>query len=199
VLARVGKERITLGEFEAEWQRRRGGAEVAEVVEQRNRLLEELIAAKAVLAKARAAGFDQEPETAALIERLITARYLETEFARQFSESPLIGEAEVISFYESHSEQFIVPASVRAGISFFQVSPKAEPDKRAEIRERAEAVRAMARSADATGFTRLVGNQRVVVLHFSDVYRHNDLLGSWLPQHPTGRAVRRPPLHRSRT
>lgn len=157
MLAVVGKEHITAEEFGAELARRSEGfPEAYSTPEQRARLLDEMIRTKAALAKARASGFEREPATRALIEKLIASRFEEREFAKWSATNPPLGEAEINSYYETRREQFRVPAAVRAGVVSFKVSSKAAPAKRLEIRAKAEAIRAQASTADEAGFIRLV-------------------------------------------
>jgi len=157
IVAAVGEEQISAAEFQSAWNRRlRGAPGLQANPEQRERLLEELIRAKAALVKARAAGMDRDPETTALVDRLIVARYTEAEFARRFAEDPSVDEKEIASFYEASPIRFRVPAAVRAGFIWLTISQKADTEQRTAMRARAEQVHAEAIKADAATFKTLV-------------------------------------------
>ncbi|HEX5218396.1 MAG TPA: peptidyl-prolyl cis-trans isomerase [Verrucomicrobiae bacterium] len=154
ILAWVGDQPITAREFQAEQNRRWHNAPITEA--QQQRLLEDLIREKATLAKARAAGLDRSPETVALVERLIVARYTEAEFAKRFGKEPEVEDAEIQKFYGSNLARFQIPAAVRAGLIWLPLSPKADVTRRAALLANAEALRERAASADAIGFRALV-------------------------------------------
>jgi parvulin-like peptidyl-prolyl isomerase len=157
ILARIGSEQITAAEFGAEWARRGLGASGEAVsAEAQKKLLDVLIQEKAVLAQARATGRDRDPETRALIERLVVTRFTEAEFARRFAAEPQVAEAEIARFYESNPARFQIAPALRAGLLWLKCSPRAQPEVRAAIREQAEQLRAQALVADAAGFKRLV-------------------------------------------
>jgi hypothetical protein len=157
ILAVVEGERVTMAEFQAELNRRSQGLPGAyRTSGQRARLLEEMIRLKAALAQARAAGFDRDPETVALVEALIAGRFQEIEYARRFDANPSVSDEEVAAFYDVNAGQFRTPAAVRAGVVWIRTSPRAEPEKRAELRARAEAIRRQAQAADDAAFSRIV-------------------------------------------
>jgi parvulin-like peptidyl-prolyl isomerase len=146
-----------VAEFEAELARRTPGFPNAQISsEQRDRVLEEMIGLKAALAKARAKGQDREPQTRKLIDQLIASQFLEAEFARRTLTNSPVSDTEITAYYETHPQEFRVPASVRAGVVFLKVSSKASPEKLAEMRGRAEELRAQAVTTDEAGFARLV-------------------------------------------
>src|SRR6185436_11106075 len=107
-----------------------------------------------LLAKAKAAGYDRDPEIRSRVDEFIVAR---------FQEDQLIGhvaptapdEAELRIFYEQNKERFTAPGSVRAAVIYFSCSSKAEDEKREAIKHKAEAVLAESRATDAEGFSRL--------------------------------------------
>jgi len=152
VLAEVGGRRITLAEFEAERERR--GQEFYTTEEQRRKLLDEMVAFEFVLAKAKAAGYDRTHGMQTQIDRLIVARFQEEQFAA-LAPPTAPDETQLRMYYQGHQEQFTTPARVRAGLIHFHSSSKATADKRAELRQRAEAVLEEARKADSAAFTLL--------------------------------------------
>jgi len=152
VLAEVGERCITLGQFEAERARR--GREFYATAEQQKKLLGEMIAFEVVLAKAKAAGYDRTPAMQTQVDRLIVTRFQEEQFAAR-SPPATPDEAQLRAYYQGHQEQFTIPARVRAGLIQFHSSSKATAGKRAELRQRAEAVLEEARKADSAAFTSL--------------------------------------------
>jgi parvulin-like peptidyl-prolyl isomerase len=157
ILAVVGDERISASEFEAELNRRSQGLPgIYATAEQRARLLEEMIRLKAALAQARATGFDRDPAMVTLVERLIAERFQEAEFARRFDSDPVVSDEQVAAFYEENAARFRTPAAVRAGVVWMKASPRAEPERRAELRARAKSIRLQAQQADDASFNRIV-------------------------------------------
>jgi peptidyl-prolyl cis-trans isomerase C len=157
IIARVGDATITVAEFQKEWQRRSGLMTAPPPTsEQGERLLDELVRAKAVLAKARAAGLEQDPETVRLVERLLVARFTEAEFARRFGAALEISETEIAAFYESNIGRFQDAPAIRAGFLFLKLSPKADAEARAARLELARELHARATHADANAFSALV-------------------------------------------
>jgi len=154
-LAVIGEKHITLADFTAELDRRsRLHDRLYETEEQRGKLLDEMIQFEVLLAKARAAGYDQHPEIKARLNQFIVARFQEDQLAAQ--PAPITpSETEVRSFYEQNQERFTTPAAIRAALIHFKSSPKATGPKREELKQKAEAARAEARESDAAGFSRL--------------------------------------------
>lgn len=150
VLARIGGETITVDDFRREMERR-GGRLPGQFAtpEQRRALLSEMIDDKAVLASARAAGLDRDPEIQATLERLIVGAYL-----RQALEPALAGvkvaEEEVAAYYAAHRDEYRTPERRRVAWLFLAVSPKADAAQVEMVRQRAEAARAEAASLPAT-------------------------------------------------
>lgn len=157
MLAIVEGEKITQSQFEAELDRRAGGIPSAYAsLEQREALLEELIRRKAALVRAREQHLDHDPETAALVEQLISSRYIESELSKATEEAPSVTTAEIEEYYRNNAPHFRQPSQVRCGVIWLKSSAKAEPTKRDEIRLKAEGLRKAAVNADAAAFAQLV-------------------------------------------
>ena len=90
------------------------------------------------------------------MERLIADRFQEDHHARFASGEPSISEEEIAGYYEAHPEEFQVLPAMRAGVIWIKASPKADPEKRAEIQARAESIREKAILADGAEFNRIV-------------------------------------------
>lgn len=148
-VARVGEAFITKEALERELETR-GGRAGKEAV------LQELIAFQALLQEARAAGYDRDPGLVAAWEGMLVARFQEDRLGSSEGAGAKVEEAEVRDFYERSGERYRLPERSRAGVIFWQLSPKATAEKRAELAERAAAVRREAAKCDAVGFQELV-------------------------------------------
>jgi len=155
VLALVEGEAITVKDFELELGRRAAGLPGSEdSPETRRRVLEALIQRKSLLVRARAEGFVDDPEMAAMVETLVATRYREQLLTG--SEDPVVRPDEVEARYEAHADRYRQPAAVRAQVLWIDTSARATPAKQAEQRARAESLRARAVDADAADFRELV-------------------------------------------
>ena len=116
--------------------------------------LDDLVRHEATLAQVRATGFDRDPATVIAVERLLVARFEERGLAA--AEAPVVSEEEVRAAYASDAARYAIPAAVRGGVLFLKSSPKAAPEQRAAVAERAERLRIQAQAADGPAFERLV-------------------------------------------
>jgi parvulin-like peptidyl-prolyl isomerase len=154
VLAQVGDRAITRADFDRELARRRGTqSQRYTTPAQLEQLLEEMIQFEVVLAAARSAGYDRDPEIQARINQFVVTRFQEDQLAA--IESGLPTDAELQEYYESHQPQFSVPRAVRVALIQFKLSSKATAEKRDELRARVEELWNEARTGDAAAFGRL--------------------------------------------
>ncbi len=151
-VAVVGSEVITAEAFQNELARRAQLApnRYAEPKE-KQALLEEMIRSEVLYQKAQAAGYDKDPQIAASLKRMITAKYLEDQLARMAS--PKVSAEEIADYYRSYPERFGTPAKVRVALIEFKVARTATAEKRAETARRAEAVLAEAKAAPSADGT----------------------------------------------
>jgi parvulin-like peptidyl-prolyl isomerase len=147
-VARVGNVAISRQAFEREWERRTD-------VRSKEELLQEMIRFESLLAQARAAGVDRNPEVAAAFNRMVVGKFQEEQLDRRGLDSIPVSEAEVQAFYENHPERFTSPAQVRLGMTFCRASAKATPEKRQQLRQEAEALWNQASQAGDDGFRQL--------------------------------------------
>ena len=147
-LARVGDAVITRAAFQHEWERRVDGRSKEEQ-------LQEAIRFQALLARARAAGLDREPEVKAAFDRMVVGKFEEEQLRRRGIDSIQLTEAEIKAYYEDHPERFSTPRQIRLGLIQLKVSGKATAEKREEFRQRAEALWAHARHTNDVGFRQL--------------------------------------------
>jgi hypothetical protein len=117
--------------------------------------LEELIRAEAIYQKAVAAGFDRQPDVQARIKNLIVAQFREQQ--TRPTRSPPITEAELQAAYEAQKERFQTAEAVRGAMIFIEAPGTILPEKRAELRQRAETALAEAQAAaDERAFAQVV-------------------------------------------
>jgi peptidyl-prolyl cis-trans isomerase C len=150
-IAKVGETRITPEEFSRELSRR--GGEVT--VETREAVLRNMIRTEELLTKARADGFDREPETVARVKKVIASLYEEK--LRGEDRAATNSPAAAQEYYQTHMTEFVTPARTRVAMIFWQVPKKATEEKRKEFRGRAEVVAAEAEKlpTEAVGFGEL--------------------------------------------
>jgi parvulin-like peptidyl-prolyl isomerase len=147
-VARVGDISISRQAFEQEFERRGDWRS-------KDAVLEQMIRSAALLSRARAIGYDRDPEVVARINQFIVARFQEDQWAKQ--SAALVDESDVEGFYQRNSARFTTPEAVRASILLVKCSPRATEGKRAELKRKAESLLTEARQANAEGFVRLVG------------------------------------------
>lgn len=148
VVARVEGNAISVERFQKALSRRSAGTT-------REGLLEELIREQALVAKAKAAGYDRDPEMVAAFDRMIASRFEEEQLAKRLGAASAPTDAEIAEAYRHDLARYTTPAAVRAGVIFIAVSSKAAAETQTELKERAESVLVEARQADATGYARL--------------------------------------------
>jgi peptidyl-prolyl cis-trans isomerase C len=147
-VARVGHAVISREMFEQEWQRRTG-------VCSKDALLQELIRFESILAKARAAGVDHDPEIVAAFNRLVVGKFQEKQLQQLGLNAIQLSETEIQAQYQSQLLRFTTPRQIRAGIIFCQASTKATPEKHEQLRQRANALWHQAQASDDDSFRQL--------------------------------------------
>lgn len=157
-LAEVAGEPITVDQLRAELARRlergapppRQEAEVAA-------LLEAMVRQRALLAAARAAGYDQRPELIEVWERLVVQAYLRDALEQRLDRLE-VSDAEVAAHYAAHAADYAIPGRRQVAIVFYQAG-EADAAARSAARDRAAAAR-----AEAAG---------LAVKHFGDLARRD--------------------------
>lgn len=182
-LAVVEGRPIRLEEFTAEMERRaRGRSGAFARPEDREALLEELVRTEALYLRALDAGLDRRPDIARQIRRFLAERYREENFP-DAEEQPFVTDAELAAAYAAHRDRFTMPAEIRLAVIRLGFPARADEDRKAAVRERADAVLAEARAtaASETSFSELARR------HSEDQatrYRGGD--AGWLAQGTTG-------------
>src|SRR5262249_18707548 len=102
-------------------------------------------------AQARAARFDQRPDVAEAVRRLVVSKFREEKLAEwdaARSETGSVSEADVEARYRADPTEYPAPAAVRGSIIFLGLGQKATPEKRQARRTEAEALREEAVGTD---------------------------------------------------
>jgi len=153
-IARVGERSISEEDFKDLLARRvKSSPEAFATLEQKERLLEELIRTEAIYTKAIAAGFDQRPDIAAAIKKLVVGRFQGEQLSNRAS-TP-ITDADARRFYDQNKSRFAQPPAVNGAVIFLKTSAKAGEEQVARRREEAEAIWQQASIADGAQFRTL--------------------------------------------
>jgi parvulin-like peptidyl-prolyl isomerase len=143
VLARVDGTSVRSAEFQKEALRRaRGGAFT---MEQRRKLLNDLVAEKLLYQAALEAGLDRDPSAQRYIARLMYQRQIDANVPNR------LPDAEVQSYYEAHRDDFAIPEGVRIKRILIKVTPERSDE---DAKARADRVSADL-AADPDSFERL--------------------------------------------
>ena len=155
VVARVGLSTLSQEAFIfllTEHRRTRSAAAEPLTVSQKEAVLEEWIRAESVYQQACGAGFDQRPDIAQAIRRLIIAKFQEEQqsqaaMSTSAAAAPVTAD-DVAAFYRQHEAKYQLPPAVRGAVIFLGLDRKATPEKRQARRAEAEALREEARRID---------------------------------------------------
>jgi len=183
-VARVADQVISVEALQQELARRsRVSSGASNNSNQTRALLEDMIRFEVLYASALRAGYGQKPEVQAALKRLIVAQYRESlETNRpvpgQFSE------ADIADYYRRHAERYGTPEQVRAALIFSPLASTATPEKQAQVRQRAEAIRAQA-LAGAAGEATFALLAQTNSAHQPTRYRGGDL--GWLTREAAAR------------
>ena len=134
VLASVAGEPITEADLleEAGWR-----AANRQPVPPAPELLDEMIKRRALLAKARSEGFDEDPDTRRRMESILIARLRERDLERSVAGAK-IREDELKEAYEARSKEIARKGMDRFAVLFLEASDKSSAERRAEVRARLE-------------------------------------------------------------
>ncbi len=159
VLASVGDDQITVSQFRREMDARSGGipGQFA-TAEQRRALLDHMIRFRAMVAQARAEGYDADPEVITIFERAMVAKFQMDQLVGP-RENLEVTDEEVAAYYAEHRAAYDRPERSRAAIVFFKSSPLATEEKQQELQERVQQALDEANALDPT------------ILHFGPVAR----------------------------
>ncbi len=138
VLASVGDDQITVSQFRREMAVRGGGipGQFA-TTEQRRALLDHMIQYRAMVARARAEGYDKDPDVIAISERAMVGKFQRDQLVDP-RENLDVSDEEVAAYYAKHRADYDRPERSKAAIIFFKASPLATEEKKQELRERVQ-------------------------------------------------------------
>ena len=149
-VARVGDAILTDVEFASRLEQRlaAGSGDQASMA-QKEPVLEEWIREESIYAQARAARFDQRPDVAEAVRRLVVSKFREEKLAEwNAAETVSVSDADVEGRYRADPTEYFAPAAVRGAVIFLGVGQRATPEKRQARRAEAEALREEAARAD---------------------------------------------------
>ncbi|MDO8944205.1 MAG: peptidylprolyl isomerase, partial [Desulfobacterales bacterium] len=139
-MAVVGDQVITREDYRAELDRRaRSDPAKYGTAQAQRELLDEMIQFEAAFAKARAAGYEQKPQIAASIKRLIVARYREDQLGQ--TNQPALRDREIEAYYQANLGRYRLPETRKGALIFMRVPAMATDEKKTEARQRAEHLR----------------------------------------------------------
>jgi parvulin-like peptidyl-prolyl isomerase len=157
-IARIGEAVISEASFKELLARRaRSMPEGAGAQKYKESVLEELVRTETVYAKALAAGFDQQPEVAVEVKKLIVGKFQEQQLTRRAATTS-ISEAELRECYHRNTARFTMPAAVSGAVIFLKVGVKAGEEQIAQRRAAAEAIWSEASAASAEIFQSLASS-----------------------------------------
>jgi len=150
VLASIGDDEITVGQFRREMAVRSGGipGQFASA-EQRRALLDHMVQYRAMVAQARAEGYDMDPDVITVFERAMVAKF-QTDQLVAPRENLDVTDDEVAAYYAEHRADYDRPERSRAAIVFFKSSPLATEEKKQELQERVQQALEEAKALDPT-------------------------------------------------
>jgi parvulin-like peptidyl-prolyl isomerase len=155
-IARVGSASISQEDFQALLNMRAGGdTNRFATTEARAALLDELIRREALLAKARAAGFDQRPDIQESVKRMIAGKFQEEETKRLETNAAVVSDEDVQRYYQEHSDKYAQPAKARGAIIFIKVPPLASDEARQQLMAKAQSLLDQAKAGSPADFNRL--------------------------------------------
>ena len=113
--------------------------------ERRLAVLEEMVRFEVLLAAARQAGYDRDPEVVRAFERLMVSKFKQEQI-EPLLEGITITDGEVAAYYEAHLADYTVPERIRVAMIFVEVPPGADDDTLAKLATRADEALARARA-----------------------------------------------------
>ncbi len=106
-----------------------------------------MIRYRATIEKARAEGYDQDPNVIAVFERAMAAAYQKDHMVAP-TDRPEVTDEEVAAYYAEHRADYDRPERVRPAIVFFKTNPLATEEKQKELADRVQQALDEARALD---------------------------------------------------
>lgn len=148
VVATVGSDTVTVGDFRREMERRSGDlpGQYA-TLEQRRALLDTMVRFRALVARARAEGYDDDPAVVAIFERAMVTRLLEDQ-RRESTGTTVVTDDEIAAYYREHQRDYDRPERVRGAIVFFKTPPPMDQTAVEQLNQRVRTALEEARALD---------------------------------------------------
>jgi parvulin-like peptidyl-prolyl isomerase len=176
-LARVGAQEINSDQLEQAWYKKNGSQGVTnDQVGQVGDVLVDLIQFELLSAEATRLGYEKKPEMVKAIQRLIVEQYMLDTLVPEL-EAITVSDEDMEAYYQTEPGRFALEPSIRGALIQVSVAATVSPEKKAELRKRAETARTEGLLMDAS-----VSDFGGVAVKFSDHqatrYRGGDV--GWL-------------------
>lgn len=160
-LARVGQELIGADEYLSEIERLRTKAPSL-VVDRasRRQVLDDMVRRRMLLLRAIDAGYSEHPHVMEVWEKMVIKTFMRESLDTRLEEIE-VEESEVEAWYAEQAARYVIPARSRAAIVFYELVAHASSERKAEVREKADAARAEATSLDSS------------IRHFGEIARRD--------------------------
>jgi len=139
-VATVAGRAITTDDFTSKMIRRSGGfAGQFSTIEQKQLLLDEMINYELQVARAREAGYADDPRIVTKLERIMVGKLREEQLQQELAKVS-VSETEIENYYQQHLANYTRPPMSRIAAIQIKISQGASEEKRAEQRSRANEV-----------------------------------------------------------
>jgi PPIC-type PPIASE domain len=125
-------------------------------LEEKERLVDDLVRTRVLAAAARRSGIADDPEIQEAYDKLLADRYWRAQ-VHERTRTLTVPDADVEAYYRTHPAEFTEPERVRGAVIFLEWRPGASAAERADVRAKASRLAAEAATlpADEPGFGRL--------------------------------------------
>lgn len=148
-VARIGDQYISVDAFVDE-MKRRGGDRPGQFqdMEQKRRLLDDLVYRAALVAAAERTGLTVQPDVRLAVDQVISNRYVQSTL-RDAQREVSVTDDEVAKYYAEHATDYTVPARKRAAMLKISVAANAGDAAWVDATQRMQAARTKAAGLDA--------------------------------------------------
>ena len=152
-LAEINGSIITEDAFREEMQHRVGNYTT---VEQRSKLLDEMVQFEVRYAAAAQKGIDKDPKVLEAFRRMVVNRYLQKHLSPLLEESSVTGK-DISAYYTDHLDQFYSPEMVRVAVIRISAPASVSDERKEQLLQKAHKARdeAIELSADVAAFGRV--------------------------------------------
>ncbi|MBN2494794.1 MAG: peptidyl-prolyl cis-trans isomerase [Deltaproteobacteria bacterium] len=157
VVARVGDVEITLEDFEARMNSQNPLVRSRfETLDQRKKLLENMVEQETMVQEAMRLGLDQDPEMKRGFKKILARHMVNKEFHQKLLKDIQIGDEEIQKYYDENHDRYHSEAKVRVQHIFLE-APEADAARREEARKQAASIveQIKAKPEDRTLFIQL--------------------------------------------